>query len=263
LRRTLGEYRVQPAAFFTFTSDLGDELRGWMIKPRDFDERKQYPVLMYVYGGPGSQTVENRWLGANYLWYQMMADRGYIVVSVDGRGTGGRGAQFKKQTYAQLGKLETEDQRAAARYLKTLPYVDGARVGIWGWSYGGYMTLLALTRGDEFKAGIAVAPVTTWRFYDTIYTERYLKTPQKNARGYDENSPLQYADQLEADLLLVHGTGDDNVHFQNSVFMQDALIAAGKQFRSFYYPNRDHGIRDAAARAHLYRMMTDFLEEKL
>jgi dipeptidyl-peptidase-4 len=264
LRNTLAQYDIAKQEFFDMKTADGTQLNGWMIKPTDFDPNKKYPVLMFVYGGPGSQTVTNSWGGANYLWYQVLADKGVIVVSVDNRGTGARGAAFKKVTYANLGKYEIEDQVEAARWLGSQPYVDKDRIGIWGHSFGGYMALLGLTKGDGiFRAGISVAPVTNWRFYDSIYTERYLKTPQENAAGYDENSPLQFADQLQGDLLLIHGTGDDNVHFQNAVAMQDALITANKQFESFYYPNRNHGVGGGIALLHRFTMMTDFLERKL
>ena len=242
----------------------GTKLNGWMIKPTDFDPNKKYPVLMFVYGGPGSQTVTNSWGGNNYLWYQVLADKGAIVVSVDNRGTGARGAEFKKVTYANLGKYEIEDQIEAAKWLGKQSYIDKNRIGIWGHSFGGYMTLLGLTKGEGvFRAGISVAPVTSWRYYDSIYTERFLKTPQENAAGYDDNSPLMFADQLQGDLLLIHGTGDDNVHFQNAVAMQDALISANKQFESFYYPNRNHGVGGGITSLHRFNMMTNFLERKL
>lgn len=267
LRTRLAGYRISPKRFFqTKAADGTTPLNGWMIRPADFDSTgtKKYPVLMFVYGGPGSQTVKNDWDFRDFFWYQTLADKGYVVVSVDGRGTGARGAAFRTATYANLGKLETDDQIAAARYLKTLPYVDPARVGIWGWSYGGYMTALCMTLGaDVFKAGISISPVTNWRFYDTIYTERYLKRPQENASGYDDNSPVTHAAKLRGPYLLVHGTGDDNVHFQNSVAFEDALIAAGKQFQSFYYPNRNHGIYGGNTRLHLYTMMTEFVQQNL
>ncbi|MEN8250342.1 MAG: S9 family peptidase, partial [Bacteroidota bacterium] len=201
--------------------------------------------------------------GGNY-WHQMLVQKGYIIVTIDGRGTGARGAQFKKQTYKQLGKLEVEDQIAGAKYLGSLPYVDANRIGIWGWSYGGYMSSLALLRGnDVFKAAIAVAPVTSWRYYDTIYTERFLSTPQENPSGYDDNSPNTYAKNLKGNLLLIHGTGDDNVHYANAVALADALIAEGKQFEWFSYPDRAHGIRKRNARVHLYTMMTEFILNNL
>jgi dipeptidyl-peptidase-4 len=219
---------------------------------------------MFVYGGPGNQQVNDAWNSKDFMWYQMLAQKGYMIVCVDNRGTGGRGAEFKKSTYANLGKLESQDQIETAKYLGGLPYVDKSRIGIWGWSFGGYMTLLSLTKGaDYFKSGIAVAPVTNWRFYDSIYTERFLKKPQDNAAGYDENSPVQYADKLKGKLLLIHGTGDDNVHVQNAIAMTDALIKANKQFESFYYPNRNHGIYGGNTRLHLYSQMTDFIERNL
>lgn len=266
LKTRLTTYALAPKQFFQTKAADGTPVNGWMIRPVNFDSTgaKKYPVLMFVYGGPGSQTVKNEWDSRDFFWYQTLAQKGYIIVSVDGRGTGARGAAFRTATYAQLGKLETDDQIAAARYLKTLPFVDPARVGIWGWSYGGYMSALCMTLGaDVFKAGISVAPVTNWRFYDTIYTERYLKRPQENASGYDDNSPVTHAAKLSGPYLLIHGTGDDNVHFQNSVAFEDALITAGKQFQSFYYPNRNHGIYGGNTRLHLYQMMTNFIEKNL
>ncbi|WP_242921379.1 S9 family peptidase [Pontibacter liquoris] len=264
LRQKLAQYDIAKKDFFTMNTTDGTKLNGWMIKPTDFDPNKKYPVLMFVYGGPGSQTVTDSWGGNDFLWYQVLADKGLIVVSIDNRGTGARGADFKKVTYADLGKYEVADQVEGAKWLGKQPYVDAQRIGIWGHSFGGYMTLLGLTKGDGvFRAGISVAPVTNWRFYDSIYTERYLKTPQQNAAGYDENSPLMFADKLKGDLLLIHGTGDDNVHFQNAVEMVDALVAANKQFDSFYYPNRNHGISGGNTQLHRFTMMTNFLEEHL
>src|SRR5688572_8019861 len=264
LKTRLAQYETSPLEFFNFKTSENVSLNGYMIKPANFDQSKKYPVLMFVYGGPGSQQVNDAWNAKDYMWYQMLAQKGYMVVCVDNRGTGGRGAEFKKSTYANLGKLETQDQIETAKYLGGLPYVDKARIGIWGWSYGGYMTLLALTKGaDYFKSGIAVAPVTNWRFYDSIYTERFLKTPQENAAGYDDNSPVQYADKLKGKLFLVHGTGDDNVHVQNSMAMTEALIKANKPFESFYYPNRNHGIYGGNTRLHLYNQMTSFIERNL
>ncbi len=260
----LKEYKINPKEFFTFTTSEGVELNGWMIKPLDFDKSKKYPVLMFVYGGPGSQTVTDSWDTYNYMWYQVLASKGYMVVSVDNRGTGARGAEFKKITYANLGKYEIQDQIATAKYLANLPTVDAERIGIWGWSYGGYMSSLGITVGaDIFKAAIAVAPVSTWRFYDSIYTERYLKRPQDNAEGYDSNSPINHVEKLKGSYLLVHGTADDNVHFQNAIELQNALIKANKQFDSFYYPNRTHSISGGNTRFHLYTMMTNFLLKNL
>lgn len=264
LREKLGQYNLATPEFFSFKTSEGVELNGQMLKPTNFDATKKYPVLMHVYGGPGSQTNADSWGGTNYLWHQMLTENGYIVVIVDGRGTGARGAAFKKVTYANLGKLETVDQGEGAKYLASLPYVDKARIGIWGWSFGGYMTALALTKNaDLFKMGISVAPVTNWRYYDTVYTERFLKTPQENPAGYDDNSPVQHADKLKGKLLLVHGTGDDNVHFQNSVAFTDAMVKANKDYQTLYYPNRNHGIYGGTTRLHLYRQMTDFVLKNL
>ncbi|MBJ6109116.1 S9 family peptidase [Hymenobacter sp. BT523] len=268
LRQTLTQYDLGKLEFITFKTSEGTELNASMLKPSNFDPGKKYPVLMYVYGGPGSQTVRDD-TGAgiaftNYLWHQLLAEQGYIVLSVDNRGTGARGADFKKSTYANMGKLETIDQAEGAKYLATLPYVDKARIGIWGWSYGGYMTSLAMTKNaDLFKMGIAVAPVTNWRYYDTVYTERFLKTPQENPGGYDDNSPVQFAQNLKGKFLLVHGTGDDNVHFQNSIAFVEALIKANKDYQTLYYPNRNHGIAGGNTRLHLYRQMTNFVLQNL
>ena len=273
LRQTLSRYDLGTHEFFTFKTSEGIELNGWMIKPSNFDPAKKYPVLMYVYGGPSfgsssTQTVlDNAGGGAsfgNYLWYQLLAEKGYIIVSVEGRGSSGRGADFRKATYANLGKLETIDQAEGAKYLGALPYVDKSRIGIWGWSFGGYMTALAMTKNpDLFKLGISVAPVTNWRYYDTVYTERYLRTPQENPGGYDDNSPVQFAQNLKGKFLLVHGTGDDNVHFQNSIAFVDALIKANKDFQTLYYPNRNHGIRGGNTSLHLYRQLTNFITGNL
>ena len=269
LRQTLTQYDLGKLEFFTFKTSEGVELNAWMIKPSNFDPAKKYPVLMHVYGGPSfgtssTQTVLDNAGGgtsfANYLWHQMLAEQGYLVVSVENRGTSGRGSAFRKATYANLGKFETIDQGEGAKYLATLPYVDKSRIGIWGWSYGGYLTSLAMTKNaDLFKMGVAVAPVTNWRYYDTVYTERYLKTPQQNPAGYDENSPVQFARNLKGKFLLVHGTGDDNVHFQNSIAFVEALINANKDYQTLYYPNRNHGIAGGNTRLHLYRQMTNFV----
>ncbi|MDQ2769762.1 MAG: S9 family peptidase [Bacteroidota bacterium] len=269
LRETLSQYDLGKQEFFTFKTSEGVELNAYMIKPSSFDPARKYPVLMHVYGGPSfgsssSQTVLDNYGGSNYLWHQMLTEKGYIVVSVENRGTSGRGSAFRKATYANLGKLETIDQGEGAKYLATLPYVDKSRIGIWGWSYGGYMTSLAMTKNpDLFKMGIAVAPVTNWRYYDTVYTERYLKTPQENPAGYDDNSPVQFAQNLKGKFLLVHGTGDDNVHFQNSIAFVDALIKANKDYQTLYYPNRNHGIFGGTTRLHLYRQMTNFVMQNL
>lgn len=260
LQSATKEFGLVDKEFFQFAIEDGTILHGYMLKPANLDSSKKYPVLMFQYSGPGSQQVSNSFGGGHYYWHQMLVQKGYMVVVIDGRGTGGRGAAFKKITYKQLGKFEVDDQITGARYLASLPYVDANRIGIWGWSYGGYMSSLAILKGyDVFSMAIAVAPVTSWRYYDTIYTERYLAKPQDNASGYDDNSPVTYASNLKGKFMLIHGTGDDNVHFENSVALADALIAAGKQFTSFYYPDRTHGIYSRNARVHLYQMMTDYV----
>jgi dipeptidyl-peptidase-4 len=265
LNEVLASKGISPREFLSIKTTDGTEISGYMIKPKNFSPEKKYPVLMHVYGGPSSQQVQdNRDNTMNYFWHQYLAQKGYIIVCFDNRGTNARGAAFKKSTYLQLGKYETQDQTDAAKYLGNLPYVDKTRIGIWGWSYGGYMTALCMTVGaDYFKTGISVAPVTTWRLYDTIYTERFLRRPQDNASGYDDNSPITHADKLRGNFLMIHGTGDDNVHFQNAILLQDALIAAGKQFSSFFYPNRNHGIYGGNTRLHLYQMMTDYILKNL
>jgi len=264
LRKKIQEFGLSKKEFFSFKNSENIELHGFMIKPKNFDETKKYPVLMYVYGGPGSQNVLNNFGGGHYYWHHYLAQQGYLIICVDNQGTDARGYAFKTSTYANLGKKETQDQIDAANYLKKMPFVDGERVGIWGWSYGGYMSSLCILLGnDVFKTAIAVAPVTNWRFYDSVYTERFLQRPQDNASGYDDYSPISHVDKLKGNYFLIHGTGDDNVHFQNAVMMENALISAGKQFRSFYYPNRNHGIYGGNTREHLYQMMTDFVKEKL
>ncbi|EKB47545.1 S9 family peptidase [Cecembia lonarensis] len=264
LKSRLEDFQLSAKEFFRFNTIDGTSLNGYMIKPADFDESKKYPVLMYVYGGPGSQNVTNSWGGTRDFWHHHLAAEGYIVVCVDNRGTGARGRDFKHMTYANLGKLETEDQIAGAQFLAGMPFVDASRIGIWGWSYGGYMSSLALLMGnDVFKTAIAVAPVTTWRYYDTIYTERYLQTPQLNAAGYDDYSPITHVNKLKGNYLLIHGTGDDNVHYQNAVDMVDALIKADKHFDVMFYPNRNHGISGGNTSWHLYSLMTDWIKKKL
>lgn len=264
LSNKMEEFDLTKKEFFSFTTSEDVNLNGWMIKPSDFDASKQYPVFMFLYGGPGSQQVLNSWGWFNYFWHQHLAQKGYIVVCVDNRGTGGRGAEFKKMTYLQLGKYETIDQIEANRYLAKLPYVDENRIGIQGWSYGGYMSSLAITKGaDVFKTAIAVAPVTNWRYYDNIYTERYMRTPQENASGYDDNSPINHVDSLKGNYLLIHGTADDNVHVQNTYEMVSALVKANKQFDLFVYPDKNHGIYGGNTRLHLYKLMTDYILENL
>jgi dipeptidyl-peptidase 4 len=221
-------------------------------------------VLVYFYGGPGSQEVINEWQGKNYFWFQLLANKGFIIACCDNRGTGGKGIDFQHSTTNQLGKLETQDQIAFGKYLQSLPFVDKNNLATFGWSFGGYLSSLCILLGaDVYKSAIAVAPVTSWRFYDTIYTERYLKNPTDNAKGYDENSPLTHAAKLRGKYLLVHGTADDNVHYQNAIEMQKALIQSGKHFETYTYPDKAHGISGAKTRLHLYQKMTDFLEKNL
>ncbi len=264
LKEKLEVLALNKPEFFSFKNSTGIDLNGYMIKPRGFNPNEKYPVLMFVYGGPGSQQVMDQWGGSNYLWFQMLAQQGYMIACVDNRGTGGRGRAFRDCTYKQLGKLETEDQIDAARYIGSLPYVDAARIGIFGWSYGGYMSSLCITKGAEvFKAAIAVAPVTNWKFYDSIYTERYMGTKESNPDGYDANAPIAFADKLKGNYLLIHGTADDNVHWQNTAEMIRALVKAGKQFEQFIYPDKNHGIYGGNTRYHLYTLMTDFLKRKL
>ena len=250
--------------FFQIPNKNGDQMNAWMIKPKDFSPNKKYPVLMYQYSGPGSQQVSNAWDGRNTIWFNLLAQKGYIVLCVDGRGTGYRGTKYKKATYKNLGKYEIEDQIAAAQWIGSQSFVDAGRIGIFGWSFGGYMASLAMTKGaDVFKVGIAVAPVTTWRYYDTIYTERYLQTPQENPQGYDENSPINFADLMKGKYLLIHGTADDNVHYQNAVEMAEALIQKNKEFEFMTYPDKNHGIYGGNTRLHLHQKMTDFILNNL
>jgi len=259
----LENYKISPKEFSTINVN-GNDLNMWMIKPVDFDPSKEYPLLMFQYSGPGSQEVANKWMSGNDYWHQMLAQKGYIVACVDGRGTGYKGAEFEKVTYKELGKYEVEDQVAAAKELGERPYIDEERIGIWGWSYGGYMSSNALFKGnDVFSMAIAVAPVTSWRFYDTIYTERYMQTPQENPGGYDDNSPLNYVDNLKGDYLIVHGSADDNVHVQNTMRMVEALIQADKQFEWMIYPDKNHGIYGGNTRLHLYKKMTNFIDQTL
>lgn len=263
LLKKLEAYAISPKEFSTLSIN-GNDLNMWMIKPQDFDASKQYPLLMFQYSGPGSQSVSNRWMSANDYWYQMLAAEGYIIACVDGRGTGFKGRDFKKVTQLELGKYEVEDQIAAAKSLSALPYIDEGRTGIWGWSYGGFMSTNCLLKGnDVFEMAIAVAPVTSWSFYDTIYTERFMKTPAENPTGYDDNSPFNYPELLKGKYLLVHGSGDDNVHVQNSMRMIEALVQANKQFDWAIYPDKNHGIYGGNTRLHLYTKMTNFIKENL
>jgi dipeptidyl-peptidase 4 len=231
--KTMENFGVSPVEFFTFTTTEDVKLNGYMIKPKDFNTTRKYPVFMTQYSGPGSQSVNNSFGGRNYWWLQMLAQNGYIVVCVDGRGTGARGEEFKKMTYLQLGHYEVIDQIETAKYMGSLPYVDKERIGIYGWSYGGFMSSLCILKGnDVFKAAIAIAPVTSWKWYDSIYTERYMRTLAENEKGYKDNSPVYFADKLKGSYLLCHGMADDNVHFQNAAEMAKALIKANKQLLS-------------------------------
>lgn len=242
----------------------GAKLNAYMIKPKDFDENKEYPLFMYLYGGPGSQQVTNRSDSFYFWWFQVLADQGYVIVCVDNRGTGGKGAEFKKMTYLNLGHYEIEDQIEAAKHYASLPFIDSDRIGMFGWSYGGYMTSLAMTKGaDVFKMGIAVAPVTNWKYYDTVYTERFLRTPQENPEGYENNSPINYVDLMKGNFLMVHGTADDNVHVQNAMEFAEALIQSNKDFEFMVYPDKNHGIYGGNTRRHLFNKMTNFILKNL
>ncbi|RBN49151.1 S9 family peptidase [Flavobacterium psychrolimnae] len=264
LAAKLKSYNLPSKEFFVLKTAKGNELNAWMIKPKDFDPAKKYPVFMYQYSGPGSQQVNNEWNSTDDYWFMMLSQQGYIVACVDGRGTGFKGADFKKVTQLQLGKYEVEDQIDAAKVLGNYAFVDKARIGIFGWSYGGFMASNCIMKGnDVFKMAIAVAPVTNWRFYDSVYTERYMTTPQENASGYDDNSPINHVDKLKGKFLLIHGSGDDNVHVQNSMQMMEALIQANKQFDSQIYPDNNHGIYGGKTRVQLYTKMTNFIKENL
>ena len=259
----LEEYNISEKEFITIYTDNAD-LNAWIIKPPNFDDNKKYPLFMFLYGGPGSQKVLNRYEGNNFYWYQMLAQKGYVIACVDNRGTGGKGAEFKKMTYKELGKYETIDQIDAAKYFGSLNYIDEKRIGIQGWSYGGYMSSLAITKGaDVFSLAVAIAPVTNWRYYDNIYTERYMQTPQENPSGYDENSPINHVEKLKGKYLLIHGTADDNVHVQNTYEMSSALVRANKQFDLFVYPDKNHGIYGKNTRYHLYKKITNFILDNL
>ncbi|HOZ75755.1 MAG TPA: S9 family peptidase [Flavobacterium sp.] len=264
LAAKLKAYNLSSKEFFVLKTDKGNELNAWILKPKDFDASKKYPVLMYQYSGPGSQQVNNDWNSADDYWFQMLAQQGYIVACVDGRGTGFKGAAFKKATQLQLGKYEVEDQIDAAKVIGNYPYVDKNRIGIWGWSYGGFMASNCLLKGaDVFKMAIAVAPVTNWRFYDSIYTERYMQTPQENPSGYDDNSPINHVGKLKGKYLLIHGSADDNVHVQNTMQMIEALVQANKQFDSQIYPDKNHGIYGGKTRIQLFNKLTNFIKDNL
>lgn len=264
LSAKLAAYNLPTKEFFVLKTAKGNELNAWILKPKDFDPSKKYPVFMYQYSGPGSQQVNNDWNNSDDYWFLSLTQQGYIVACVDGRGTGFKGADFKKVTQKELGKFEVEDQIDAAKVIGAYPYVDASRIGIFGWSYGGFMASNCIFQGnDVFKMAIAVAPVTNWRFYDSVYTERYMTTPQENASGYDQNSPINHVSKLKGKFLLIHGSGDDNVHVQNSMQMMEALIQANKQFDSQIYPDKNHGIYGGKTRIQLYNKMTNFIKENL
>ena len=260
----LDGYALGTTRFFTIRTSDGLDLNASLLVPDDFDSTKQYPVLVYTYGGPGSQVVINKWGGTNELWHSMLAGKGYLIFKLDNRGTAAHGAEFLKCVYKHLGTWEVSDQIEGAKYLASLPYVDKHRIGIWGWSYGGYTSSMAILNGaDYFKAAIAVAPVTNWRYYDAPYTERFMNTPEENAAGYAAGSPLSIAEKLRGKFLLIHGTSDDNVHFQNSVNFVKALQRANKQFTTMFYPDKNHSITGSGTRLHLFSLMTNFLLENL
>jgi dipeptidyl-peptidase-4 len=261
LKEKLSGYAFKPKEFIKLQTASGFELNAWIVKPTNFDESKTYPMVMFQYSGPNSQSVLDRF---DFGWEQYLAANGMICVGVDVRGTGARGEEFRKCTYLRMGEIESKDLAEAAQALAGLHYIDGRRMAIWGWSFGGYSTLMAMSTGNGvFKAGIAVAPVTDWRYYDTVYTERFMRTPQENANGYDITSPIQLAKNLQGKLLLIHGTADDNVHFKQSLDYSEALVQAGKQFNQFIYKDRDHGISGGNTRLHLYTMMSFFLIDNL
>lgn len=268
LKAQTAQLNMPQKEFFTFRTSSGVELNGWMMKPANFNANKKYPVILHQYSGPGSQQVIDRWgigsFGDGGLFEAYMCDKGYIMVCVDGRGTGGRGAAFEKCTYLQLGVKEAEDQVETARYLGTLPYIDDKRIGIWGWSFGGYNTLMSMSDGSgAFKAGVAIAAPSDWRFYDTVYTERFMRTPKENAEGYDAGSAIKRAPQLKGSLLLIHGTADDNVHYQNCAEYSEALVQAGIQFDMQVYTNRNHGIFGGKTREHLMNRVANFFIQNL
>ena len=261
LKNTISQYSLPKKEFFTFKSQGGTELHGWVLKPANFDPSKKYPVVMTQYSGPNSQSVSDSW---SIGWNDYLASEGFIVACVDPRGTAARGEEFRKTTYMQLGKLESDDQIAAARYLGSLPYVDKANIAIWGWSYGGFMSLLCMEKGGSiFKAGISVAPITHFKYYDTVYTERYMRTPKENPDGYEDNAPLNNPSGIKGKLLIVHGSADDNVHLQNTVEFTEAMVQAGVHFEMAIYTNRNHSINGGNTSKHLYEKMTNFLKENL
>jgi dipeptidyl-peptidase-4 len=267
LNQTLATKELGKKEFFNFTTSEGVQLNGYMIKPANFNPSKKYPVLMFQYSGPGSQQVLDSWSiggrGNGGLWESFLCSEGFNCVCVDGRGTGGRGAEFEKCTYLNIGNKEAKDQVETALYLGTLPYIDKENIAIWGWSYGGFNTLMSMSEGRPvFKCGVAVAPPTSWRYYDTVYTERFMRTPQENSAGYDD-CPINRADKLSGNLLLIHGLADDNVHFRNTAEYSEALVQANKQFEMQLYTNRNHGISGGNTRIHLFTRIHDFLLRNL
>lgn len=268
LKSKIAQLNIPTKEFFTFKTKEGVELNGWMMKPVNFNPSKKYPVIMHQYSGPGSQQVLDKWgigsFGDGGMFEAVMCDKGYIMVCVDGRGTGGRGAAFEKCTYLSIGVKEAIDQAQAAKYLSTLPYIDGSRIGIWGWSYGGYNTLMSMSEGSgAFKAGVAIAAPSDWRFYDTVYTERFMRTPKENGDGYNSSSAINRVHQLKGKLLLIHGSADDNVHFQNFMEYNEALIQANIQFETQIYTNRNHGISGGNTRNHLMNRVANFFLQNL
>jgi dipeptidyl-peptidase 4 len=264
LKDIIKPFQFSKKEFFKFTTSEGVELNGFMIKPFDFDANKKYPVYMYAYNGPGANECNNAWDAFEMPWHQLLAQQGYIVVCVDGRGTFGRGRVFKHSTYLQLGKLETIDQLEAAKYLGQQSYVDKTRIGFQGWSYGGYMASLMITKGaDLIKTAVAVAPVTNWKYYDNIYTERFMRKPQDNKSGYEDNSPVNFAKKMKGNFLLIHGSADDNVHYQNSMELASKLVLYNKPFEFMTYPNKNHGIAGGFTRFHIYSKILNFVKEKL
>jgi len=264
LEDKLKKFDLPKKEFTTFKNEVGNDLNGYIIKPKNFDAKKKYPVLLYQYSGPGSQEVADSWNDSNDYWHMMLSQKGYIIVCVDGRGTGFKGADFKKVTQKELGKFEVEDQIYVAKQLAKESFVDANRIGIWGWSFGGFMSSNCLFQAnDVFKTAIAVAPVTSWRFYDSVYTERFMTTPQENASGYDNNSPITHADKLKGNFLLIHGTADDNVHVQNAMLLINKLVSLNKNFDWLIYPDKNHGIYGGKTREQLYTKMTDYILEKL
>jgi dipeptidyl-peptidase-4 len=264
LKSKMKNYNLSTKQFFKFKTSEGVELNGWMLKPQNFDSTKKYPVYMYAYGGPGANEVNNNWDGTDYFWHNFLNQEGYMVVCVDNRGTQGRGRQFKHSTYLQLGKLETIDQIETAKYLGSLPFVDKTRIGFQGWSFGGYMASLLISKGgDVFKTAVAVAPVTNWKYYDNIYTERFLRKPIDNKSGYEDNSPTNFVKDIKGKFLLIHGSADDNVHLQNSMELANAMVSKNIPFDFMIYPNKSHGISGGLTRLHIYSKIFKFVKENL